>query len=120
MTYAIFKVYDYKGGELSSSLNLDKESFIEELSSIFENNFDEDIEKDLESVKEFINNCLIDDDLLSEYAGGDGFCGKIYEVDGDNMRQLKINDYLEDVAQYIFDNWFDNSESFDEESFDED
>ena len=29
--YHIFRVYDYKGGELSTSLNLSKEGFIEEI-----------------------------------------------------------------------------------------
>jgi len=44
MTYAIFKVCDYKGGELSSSTNLSKEVFIRKLSTFFEN---EDFENEV-------------------------------------------------------------------------
>lgn len=36
-TYCIFKVYDYKGGELSSRTNLSHDSFIGELAESFEN-----------------------------------------------------------------------------------
>jgi len=115
MTYAIFKVYDYKGGELNASTNLDKEELISNLAEIFENeNFeDEDgepIKKDLESIKTFINECLSRESFFSTYAGGDGFCGEIYEVEGDKMEEVSFTSFLEEIAQYIFENWFEDEE----------
>ena len=115
MTYAIFKVYDYKGGELNASTNLTKEQFISELAEIFENRDFEDeegepIKKDLESIKEFINQCISEEDFESTYAGGDGFCGNLYEIDGDKMVEVGITSYLEEIAQYIFDNWVEDEE----------
>jgi len=112
MTYAIFKVCDYKGGELSSSTNLSKEVFIRKLSTFFENEDFEDedgepLKKDLESIKSFINECISKEDFESEYAGGDGFCGEFYEVDGDKMKSVYFGSFLEEIAQYIFENWFE-------------
>jgi hypothetical protein len=122
MTYAIFKVYDYKGGELNSSTNLDKEQLISNLAEIFEryNDCDDDdeddedesdeegLKKDLEIIKSFINECLSREDFFSTYAGGDGFCGEIYEVEGDKMKEVDFTSFLEEIAQYIFNNWFNN------------
>lgn len=121
MTYAIFKVYDYKGGELNASTNLDKEELISNLAEIFErfsycdDDDDEDesdeeggLKKDLESIKTFINKCLSREDFFSTYAGGDGFCGEIYEVEEDKMVEVDLTDFLEEIAQYIFNNWFNN------------
>lgn len=115
MTYAIFEVYDYKGGELSASPNLSKEDFISKLAEIFENKDFEDeegepVKKDLEAIKEFINSCVSEEDFESTYAGGNGFCGKIYRLDGDNMVEVGITSYLEEIAQYIFDNWVEDEE----------
>jgi len=115
MTYAIFKVYDYKGGELNASTNLDKEELISNLAEIFErfsycddDDEDEGLKKDLESIKTFINECLSREDFFSTYAGGDGFCGEIYEVEGDKMKEVDLTYFLEEIAQYIFNNWFNN------------
>lgn len=36
-TYCIFRVYDYKGGELSSNVNLSHDSFIGYLAESYEN-----------------------------------------------------------------------------------
>jgi hypothetical protein len=131
MTYAIFKVYDYKGGELNASTNLDKEELISNLAEIFERyndcdyDYDDDddesvkedesdkeegLKKDLESIKTFINECLSRESFFSTYAGGDGFCGEIYEVEGDKMEEVSFTSFLEEIAQYIFENWFEDEE----------
>ena len=118
MTYAIFKVYDYKGGELNASTNLDKEQLISNLAEIFERfsycdddddeSDEEGLKKDLESIKTFINECLSRESFFSTYAGGDGFCGEIYEVEGDKIKEVSFTSFLEEIAQYIFNNWFNN------------
>lgn len=122
MTYAIFEVYDYKGGELSASINLSKEELIRQLARVFENKDFEDedgepIKKDLESIKEFLNECVSEEDFETTYAGGcGGFCGNIYEIEGDKMEEWGITCYLEEIAQYIFDNWFKDDEEEDDDN----
>ena len=78
--YHIFKVYDYKGGELRSIINLDYESFIGELAGLFEYIDLDELKSESEIFK-----CIkeIHDDkkeFYSLYAGGDGFCGNIYKT----------------------------------------
>ncbi len=97
-TYAIFKVYDYKGGELRSSTNLTYKDFINELTELFDNlelddlseRRDRKIKKILDSdsesasdIKSEIKKFMDEGDFYSTYAGalGDGFCGKMYEVE---------------------------------------
>jgi hypothetical protein len=112
MTYAIFEVFDYKGGELSSSINLSKERLVGELADHICNNYDfeEAIEeslnwlsdnKKLELIKKYINHCINDNNFFSTYAGGDGFCGEIYQIDGDSMINVNFLDFLEDIALHF-------------------
>lgn len=100
--YHIFEVYDYKGGELSSSINLTKEKFLSKIlyllegfiENIFEsgnyddeltdedwNNYDNKITTneflDRFITEEFVSKYLYEDNV-SEYAGGDGYVGEWY------------------------------------------
>ena len=67
--YHIFRVYDYKGGELSSNINLTEDEFISELI--------ETIFNDLDAIDLKLTNDRLKNDLLSqikpttEYAGRD-------------------------------------------------
>lgn len=115
-TWAIFRVYDYKGGEISSRINLSYKSFINELCELFDNvNFnlaerrdkkikkvlDEDnsVSSDIEYMKDKMKKYMEDEDFYSTYAGGGGFCGEIYEVDNGMMKEVDIEDYLDDIAK---------------------
>lgn len=118
-TWAIFRVYDYKGGELSSSVNLSYKSFIGELCELFDNvEFDDlaarrekkikkvldegdGVASDIEYIKDEIAKYMKGKRFYSLYAGGDGFCGEIYEVDNGVMRKVKIEDYLDDIAKQM-------------------
>lgn len=118
-TWAIFKVYDYKGGELSSDYNLDYKKFINSLVDIFKiygdvniniseirdlkikGVLDETNEKELEFVINKLKNRVNADDFYSIYASNDGFCGELFEVEDGKMKEVSIDDYLEDIAKII-------------------
>ena len=120
MTYAIFTVYDYKGGELSSRTNLSKESFISELAQQFENFVDfgdivekrdkridaildiTDYESELKMIKDELTKAMNDEDFYSTYAYSDNgsFCGELYKVDGDKMIEVDFSDFIDGIAQY--------------------
>jgi len=121
-TYAIFKVYDYKGGELSSSTNLTYKNFINELTELFDNlelddlseRRDRKIKKvldgdsvesasDIEYIKSEIKKFMDDEDFYSTYAGGDGFCGELtmYEVEDGRMTSVDIVSYIDDIAKVL-------------------
>jgi hypothetical protein len=120
-TYCIFQVYDYKGGELSSSVNLDHDSFIGELSEKFENtvyklNQDKSVKRDktIDSVlndtelvsyksllKEAISKELTSGKFYSTYAGGDGFVGEMYCVENGRMSRVRHEQFIDDIVEYI-------------------
>jgi len=101
--FSIFRVYDYKGGELSTSTNL----FIEDLccelaetlelgdvSSLSEEEISEKIEK------------ITSENFFFNYAGSDrGFCGKIYEHVENQLKEVKFVDFLPQIASYVKTNW---------------
>lgn len=118
--YAIFKVYDYKGGELNSSINLDYKRFITNLAGLFDNveldsiseRRERKIKKvldgdsvesasDIEYIKGELKKVLEGKDFYSTYAGGDGFCGEIYEVEDNRMSSVDIYSYLDDIAREL-------------------
>lgn len=124
-SYAIFQVYDYKGGELSSRVNLDHDSFIGELAERFENtvyelNEDRSIRRDktIDSVlndtelvpyksvlKEAILKKLKSGEFYSTYAGGDGFTGEMYCIENDRMSRVRVEHFIDDIVEYIIKNW---------------
>lgn len=119
-TWAIFEVYDYKGGELSSRVNLSYKEFISELCGFFDieldnlserrdkkinNILDEsnDISSDIEYIKNKLKVAIEDEDFYSTYACGGGFCGELYEVDN-GMKEVCVDDYLDDIARQMLEN----------------
>lgn len=121
-TYCIFQVYDYKGGELSSKVNLSFDRFISYLSEKFENIelddiatrrdksvsiiLDEQEHKSLfDEVKSKVMDIMNDDDFFSTYAGGHGFCGELYEVEDGRLREVSFKKYIDDITNYIINNW---------------
>jgi len=103
--FSIFKVYDYKGGELSSRVNLNEDSFFGELSEMFEN-FEGDLkEMTVEEIQKEIEKMEDDDDFYSTYAGGDGFVGELYEHKENKLKEVSISDFFPEIAKYIKENW---------------
>jgi hypothetical protein len=103
--FSIFKVYDYKGGELSSSVNLSEDEFIGELAEKFDDLDGDPSELTVEEIQKQIEEMESDEDFYSTYAGGDGFCGEIYEHKGSNLEEVSISDFIPQIAAYIKENW---------------
>ena len=122
MKYSIFKVYNYKGGELLSTVNLDHDQFISTLSEFFENIvFDEKIirikkiklltnnddTEIINYIKSLLKDKMNDDNFYSNYANDNiEFCGEIYKIEDDRMTEISIEYYLDDnkdVIRYIVD-----------------
>lgn len=109
--YALFKVYNYKGGELNSYTNLTKEKLISNLSDYFER-YDEDIFTEdgkileLDQLKENLK-LIVDDkyNFFSLYATGEGFTGEIYKIENNEMFKLAFEDFTNEIAEYIYKNW---------------
>lgn len=85
MMYHIFSIYDYKGGELISHINLSKELFYDIICDIFlgkierkVDNIDDITISDLEELlKEIITNV----NYYSEYANDNTYSGQWYYTD---------------------------------------
>ena len=109
--YHIFRVYDYKGGELRCTTNLSKEKLLGSVCYIFENAFS-DIDGSLEGIEkskilEILTKYTSDEDFYSTYAGGGGFVGEIYYTENNTMYEIDLSDTLDDMADYIMKNWID-------------
>ena len=108
-TYCIFQVHDYKGvGELSSSINLKPDEIAGELGVIFEYCF-EDIpdcsELSIKEIKERLQDAVESEYFLSTYAGGEGFCGELYEVKDGKLKETSYSKYIKDMTKHIKNNW---------------
>lgn len=100
--YHLFRVYDYKGGELSTELNLSKTHLIREiLESFIDTDFfyeaeDDDIiltEEDI--VKHFKN----PDNLpkFVPYAGGDNYVAELYYTTSTgDLKEIDITQFIKD------------------------
>lgn len=117
--YSIFKVYDYKGGELSTSLNLEEERFFEEFLEIIFEDVDYDDDEDEDSDEDDSDNQTNDkitkdsdinvvvkylEDLYqnsgSEYAGG-GTCYECFKhVDGKLVSNFFNAEFWLKLAKY--------------------
>lgn len=96
--YHIIRVYDYKGGELNTDLNLSFDEFINELADFYED-IDEDIDlTDVESVKKYIDDNPIEFDT---YAGC-GIVGEFYCTGkSGKLREISIAGFSRDIAKVI-------------------
>lgn len=110
-TYHILKVYDYKGGELCTNLNLSYEDLIEDLVETFhlyDYVYDTDLEGDYETdeerdaaIPQILRDALASGDLQtwidnqsSIYAGGGDICISLYECENNTMEEIEISDEL--------------------------
>lgn len=125
--YCIFSVFDYKGGELNSRINLTREGLAGKLAEEFEGHIDFDSILSLSSKRDRAISQVLDQDSLSIldelkkeilevlnsgefysiYAGGDGFCGEVYEVENSKLKEVNISEFVDDIAKYIIENWLD-------------
>ena len=110
--YHLFKVYDYKGGELSPSINLSKVELIEDiLESFIDTDFYYEDEDNTPTKEEIIKHLTNVNNLpeFSIYAGGDGHVADLYyttptgDLEGLNKTQF-IKDNASDIADIIIAN----------------
>ena len=99
-TYAMFKVYDYKGGELSSSVKLNKQYVGEALA---ENHYGE-VEMESIATKQEVLNHLEENPIEADlYSSCDsyGFTGEIYKVTDGEMKQVELNHFYNEIADAL-------------------
>ena len=99
-TYAIFKVYDYKGGELSTTINMSFEDLLSELWKLYGNNPNLKTATE-QNILDWLNANPIEE---SVYAGGGSFCGILYEVEDSIMQAIGLDEFNKELAAYIFTN----------------
>jgi len=103
-TYAMFRVYDYKGGELRSEINIKDKG--ELVCDLFENcNFDG--VKNKEDILAILKEKEKSELFYSTYASSDrgGFTGEIFEISDNEMKQITVESCLPACAKYIAENW---------------
>ena len=104
--FSIFRVYDYKGGELSSRINKTEEDLILELSEYFQKTISDLYHyKKISTLDECvlsIEKSLQDEDFYNTYAGGGGFCGKVFEHKNNLLVEVKIETFIYKIAKCIF------------------
>ena len=102
LKYHIFEVYDYKGGELSTSLNLLKQDFIGEILEDFINydeiEFDQETPDILKLSKDILGNIK----ELSNYAGGDSQVAEFFSTDDESLELTSVN-----LEKFVRDNILD-------------
>ena len=103
--FSIFKVYDYKGGELSTDLNLSFESLVSNVLEYGlyqhpEIEYSDDIYKmPLEELQKVIDECTFDSDL---YAGGEGTVFEVFEHKDNRLVSVDlsiIRPYMLDIIK---------------------
>jgi 3-hydroxyacyl-CoA dehydrogenase len=108
--YSIFKVYDYKGGELDSVLNQTRERMIAELaeSHIFEHPelpyndsayiMVKEENYSLNEVEQILNEAKFESGL---YAGGDVSVIAVYEHINNKLERVNLSSFKSEVISYI-------------------
>jgi len=114
-TYHVLKVYDYKGGELSTNLNLSYEDLIEDLVEtlhLYDYAYDQDYDSDEDRnarEPQILRDGLASgalqswiDEHSSIYAGGD-ICMSLYECENNIMTEIDVTDemLIEAVELYL-------------------
>lgn len=121
-TYHILEVYDYKGGELSVNLNLDRINFIHSLTDVLRfdkiiedyiERYQEDSDEDLPDEVSTWAKALAQEDLLdqicdntSEYAGAEGSVWEIYECNHNVLTGIQLTQELVDECVKCYIDYF--------------
>lgn len=112
--YHIFRVWDYKGGELSSEVNLSREQLIENLAErMYDSYLDESFDT-LEKIKARVKRLVVQkydgNDFLGEH---DGFMGEIYQSSTDvaniSLIEVKWTDLVDELSAKLFE-WFQDDQ----------
>lgn len=104
-TFSMFKVYDYKGGELSSSVNISLDQIVGELLEGIEVSW----HLPEAEMREFFNNHEIQKDIYASI-DSQGFCGEIYEHKDGKLESIEPEYFLQFMADYILKNLEEDKE----------
>lgn len=95
--YHIFKVNDYKGGELDWETNLSKQDFLEEISDQF--NLEEYEDLEYEQLLKAIRIELSNPEFENKYAGGKGRLFKTKR--NGKLKELNWIDFVELITEQL-------------------
>lgn len=98
LKYHIFRVYDYKGGELSTSINLSKERFVGEIIEDFIDYDEIEFNKETLDILKLSKDILGNIKELSLYAGGDSDVARFFITDASsaNLKSLDLEKFVRD------------------------
>lgn len=107
LKYHIFRVYDYKGGELSTSLNLTKDKFVCSIIEYFIEYDEIEFNQETPDIQKLSKDILGNIKELSNYAGGDSQVAEFFSTDevSANLKSLDLEKFVRDnildiVKQY--------------------
>lgn len=105
--YHIFRVYDYKGGELSTSLNLTKDKFVCSIIEYFIEYDEIEFNQETPDIQKLSKDILGNIKELSNYAGVDSIVAEFFSTDvvSANLKSLDLEKFVKDnildvVKQY--------------------
>lgn len=107
LKYHIFRVYDYKGGELSTSLNLLKQDFIGEIIEDFIDYDEIEFNKETPDILKLSKDILGNIKELSNYAGGDSQVAEFFSTDDESANLKSL-----DLEKFVIDNIIDIVEQY--------
>ena len=98
LKYHIFRVYNYKGGELSTALNLTKDKFICSIIAYFIDYDEIEFNRQIPDVLKLSNDILGNIKELSLYAGGDSIVAEFFSTDvvSANLKSLDLEKFVKD------------------------
>jgi hypothetical protein len=101
--YHIFKVYDYKGGELLTDTNMSRIDVCEHLIELFFYNYhDLPLAKEEDEIKKAMQKIV--NDNSSTCAGGDvSWCGEIFKTNQKDrlLTKVRISDFFDDIIDIL-------------------
>ena len=107
LKYHIFKVYDYKGGELSTSINLSKERFVGEIIEYFIDYDEIEFNKETPDILKLSKDIVRNIKELGKYAYGNSQVAEFFSTDevSANLKSLDLEKFVRDnildvVKQY--------------------
>lgn len=98
--YHIFQVYDYKGGELSSQINLTEEEFIGELIERALNNDEIDLSLSISEIKLQLISAIRP---TTEYAGGDSIVIECFKSSDTSLEFIDHEHFIKTNFQLFID-----------------
>jgi hypothetical protein len=97
--YHLFRVYDYKGGELSASTNLSRLDICNEIIEYFFNDDKLKIDQNNEDLKKTMGRIVNENSSI--YAGGDDWCGNIFFTEDKILKSCSISSFFDDIIDIL-------------------